>query len=75
MSRFLAYRSDAGFLVAAVGFGRQTAVFLSRNCSLPSRMTVFSLFESAFYRDKQALSWHFRSVQDKTLHRLASMSS
>jgi hypothetical protein len=75
MSRFLAYRSDAGFLVAAVGFGRQTAVFLSRNCPLPSRMTVFSLFESAFYRDKQALSKHFRSFQGKTLHRLASMSS
>jgi hypothetical protein len=29
MSRFLADRSDAGFLVAAVGFGRQTAVFYS----------------------------------------------
>jgi len=55
MSRFLAYRSDAGFLVAAVGFGRRTAVFLSRNCPLPSWMTVFSLFESASYRDKQAL--------------------
>lgn len=38
-------------------------------------MTVFSLLDSVFYSDEQALSKYFRSVWDKTLHRLTSMSS